>query len=277
MSEAVSLTGLDYLAHVTSVIGKGGAYVLLCALLSAYCLLKRARSGEPLLRASLSPLEQLAWLMWAYWVFGTLLNQALKFTIAQPRPWWIDPASPPLSPEPSMGFGMPSGHAQGAVGMWLFAYHIRRLSAERSICVTRLQLTLCLASCGLWVPLTMWARVALNAHSVAQVCAGLTVGLLWSLALTRLTRARRGVSLLSALFALCLITLSYHLTQPAAVPEQWLEVIRQEVSAPLWFKPKPKVLVALLTAGLGLSWAWWRHMRSEAAHQATPEISPPQP
>ena len=168
MSELNHLSLLEHSAHVISLIGKGGSYIALCVILSLWCLYKRARSDRPLLDASFTARERLTWLMWSYWVFGTLLNQSLKFMIAQPRPWWINELTPPLSPHPSMGFGMPSGHAQGSVGLWLFLYLLYTMRKRADIMTPSILLRLSALICGLWVPLTMWARVELHAHSVAQ-------------------------------------------------------------------------------------------------------------
>lgn len=261
MSEAVNLSTLEGLAHTTSVIGKGGAYVALCALLSVNCLVQRARAGRPLLSPKLSGLEQMTWLLWSYWVFGTLLNQALKFSLGQPRPWWLDPSAPPLSPHPSMGFGMPSGHSQGAVGLWLLAYLVLKGVKAQQWSVPRPALALLSLCCALWVPLTMWARVTVHAHSVAQVWAGMSLGLIWAIALLwTAERAKEPVASLvfSALVALCLGVLLYHYSAPLDVPDAWLITIRAHVSEPLWLKPKLKVLGALAVASAGLIWVWWR-------------------
>ena len=255
MSEAISLSGLEQVAHVTSVLGKGGVYIMICGALSAYCLAQRTREGGPLLDPKLSPLERLTWTMWAYWVFGTLLNQALKFSIQHARPWWLDVSLPPLSPHPSMGFGMPSGHAQGAVGLWLLAYLTRELSAQSTRLSSRLWLNLLTLSCAVWVPLTIWARMTLHAHSVPQVCAGMVVGLIWALSLHRLSRAPRGSLLFTLISALCLGVLLYHTSSPPQLPEAWLEVIRKHSADPLWFQPKLKVLIGLTVASIGLIWA----------------------
>ena len=264
MSEAITLSGLEQVAHVTSVIGKGGAYIAICGALSAYCLRDRLRLGGARLDPKLSELERLTWSLWAYWVFGTLLNQALKFTIQQARPWWVDVSLPPLSPHPSMGFGMPSGHAQGAVGLWLLAYLARQLSAESTRPSARLWLNLLTLGCAVWVPLTMWARVTLHAHSLSQVCAGMAVGVIWALSLNTLMRGTRGPLFLSLMSALCLGTLLYHMSTPPLLPESWLEVIRTHSAEPLWFQPKLKVLIGLTLASTGLIWAGFRDVRARS-------------
>ena len=264
MSEAITLSGLEQVAHVTSVIGKGGAYIAICGVLSAYCLRDRLRLGGARLAPKLNELERLTWSLWAYWVFGTSLNQALKFSIQQARPWWVDVSLAPLSPQPSMGFGMPSGHAQGAVGLWLLAYLARQVSAQSTRPVARLWLILLTLVCAVWVPLTMWARVTLHAHSVPQVCAGMGLGVIWALSLNKLTTATRGPLLLSLMSALCLGTLLYHMSTPPTLPQAWLEVIRAHSAEPLWFQPKLKVFIGLTLASIGLIWASLRDVRARS-------------
>jgi hypothetical protein len=44
------------------------------------------------------------------------LNIALKIAIHSPRPYWVSPEVKALASE--LSFGMPSGHAQGAVSVW---------------------------------------------------------------------------------------------------------------------------------------------------------------
>lgn len=44
------------------------------------------------------------------------LNVALKIAIHCPRPYWVSPEVKALANE--ISFGMPSGHAQGAVSVW---------------------------------------------------------------------------------------------------------------------------------------------------------------
>ncbi len=44
------------------------------------------------------------------------LNQSLKVAIHSPRPYWVSPEVKALGSE--LSFGMPSGHAQGAVCIW---------------------------------------------------------------------------------------------------------------------------------------------------------------
>jgi hypothetical protein len=52
------------------------------------------------------------------------LNHALKQLLAQPRPYDLAPG---INLVPEYGYGLPSGHAQGAVVTWgLLAWHARR-------------------------------------------------------------------------------------------------------------------------------------------------------
>lgn len=267
MNELSALSNFEYLAHIISLIGKGGAYILLCLLMSGYCIFQRVRSSKPILSLQLNTFEQMTWIMWSYWVFGTLLNQALKFTLAAPRPWWIDPNLPPLSPQPSLGFGMPSGHAQGAVGLWLLWYQFRSTHLQKQGVFFSLIYIMLALMCLLWVPGTMWARVTLHAHSFAQVCAGMSVGIVWASVLLWLTKSSRGVWILSALSILCLLVLSYHRLTPQVIPEAWLEVIQNYVHEPLWFKPKNKVLIVLSMASFVLIWIWSRQESTQRRYQ----------
>ena len=255
---AHDLSGLHLAAHLISVVGKGGAYIALCLALSLAALWRRRAQGRALFEARLEPhFDLLAWRLWVYWVVGTLINQALKFSLAQPRPWWSDPSTSPLSPHPSDGFGMPSGHAQGSVGLALLAYSLWRMGVLQHLW-GRVAVVASLA----WVPLTMWARVDLHAHSVAQVSAGLCVGVVWAWALTRLEESARGWLALLALTLLSALTLGLHLTHPVETPEAWRAAIEAATGEQAFMLPKLKVVGALCIASSGLSWALWRHHRA---------------
>ena len=49
-------------------------------------------------------------------ILGTALNSAIKIALAGPRPFWYSPQVRALTAETS--FGIPSAHAQNAVGVW---------------------------------------------------------------------------------------------------------------------------------------------------------------
>jgi len=56
---------------------------------------------------------------------GTGLNQYFKMALHGPRPYWLDTAVRGLASETS--FGVPSGHAQIATGLWgMLAYYYRK-------------------------------------------------------------------------------------------------------------------------------------------------------
>ncbi len=49
-------------------------------------------------------------------VFSNFINGLGKWVFRAPRPYWVDARVKALSIEPS--YGLPSGHAQNAVGIW---------------------------------------------------------------------------------------------------------------------------------------------------------------
>lgn len=99
--------------------------------------------------------------------FATLVaaagNLVLKWSFAQPRPYYLGDGVEAL--KSSDGFGMPSGHAQGAAAQWgALAYHLRR--------------SWWWLSAGIIIALTGTARVYYGLHSPAQVVVGWGLGLL---------------------------------------------------------------------------------------------------
>ena len=120
----------------------------------------------------------MAWQLSAFWIIGAHLNLCLKYLLAAPRPWWIDPTLLPLHPSPAKGFGMPSGHAQSAVGIIVFALSSCKYILKNNLWVQKFSSLIFSLSIA-WVIGMMCSRVVLNAHSIAQVFAGATVGLLW--------------------------------------------------------------------------------------------------
>ncbi|MEM7216814.1 MAG: phosphatase PAP2 family protein [Pseudomonadota bacterium] len=100
-------------------------------------------------------------------------NTVLKYLLVAPRPFWIDGGVEAL--RVTDGFGMPSGHAQGAtallVGCALLAARGRRA----------LPWVLALGA----AMLIAVSRVYLGVHSVAQVIWGFALGLALSLVLWR--------------------------------------------------------------------------------------------
>lgn len=92
---------------------------------------------------------------------GSALNTALKLVFQDPRPFWTDPGV--KGREVLTSYGMPSGHAQGAI----VAYGLASTRTRRR---------------ALWaaalavVALVGVSRVYLGVHSVGQVLAGYAIG-----------------------------------------------------------------------------------------------------
>jgi membrane-associated phospholipid phosphatase len=124
-----------------SWLGIGYLYYLL----SAYLIVKKDDRGK---------------ILWYYWTTAAILNAILKYTFAQPRPYWIKPSIQAF--EKSISFGMPSGHTQSACGVVLL-FLLYRLGWVWGM---------------LWMLLMALARVVLGVHSVAQVLVGMMLGML---------------------------------------------------------------------------------------------------
>lgn len=105
---------------------------------------------------------RLAWFMG----IAALTNTWLKWLWAQPRPYW---ASDSISAvRASTGFGMPSGHAQGAMAVWLGLW----LALSKSKRTVGLALVVVV-----FIFFTGVSRVYYGVHSVAQVLVGFGFGL----------------------------------------------------------------------------------------------------
>ena len=154
-----------------------------------------------------------------------LLVGLLKVGVQAPRPYLVDPAVIPW--QASGGFGMPSGHAASAVGLFalLWLHH-------------RHAWTLLLAL--LAVLLVGLSRLYLGVHTGAQVVAGWGLGLVTVLAFTRLGPAvgrrcsRLGLGTHLALAASCsfaLGALQYRMSARLAagfeIPSGWPERMAQ--------------------------------------------------
>ncbi|MEM7099358.1 MAG: phosphatase PAP2 family protein [Pseudomonadota bacterium] len=102
-----------------------------------------------------------------------ITNTWLKVLLAQPRPFWI--ASDIEALRTTGGFGMPSGHAQGAVAFWGYLSH---LTYPKAWYVAM--------GFAVFAVLTGLTRIYLGVHSAAQVLVGLTLGLVCLLAVIKL-------------------------------------------------------------------------------------------
>lgn len=100
-------------------------------------------------------------------VAALLLNAWLKWWIAAPRPYFLDPAL--LLHSPTEGFGMPSGHAQGAAAIWVAMALVAAGQSPRARAV--------LVAALVWVFAVAGSRVLLGVHSMEQVLVGAGLGL----------------------------------------------------------------------------------------------------
>jgi membrane-associated phospholipid phosphatase len=153
------------------------------------------------------------------------LNVALKIAIHSPRPYWVSPEVKALANE--ISFGMPSGHAQGAVSVWgITARHIRYSWAYA------LAFGLCL--------LIGISRVGLGVHFPGDVIGGWAAGCLllgaFLIGEHLLAEKLRGLSLSSKVLASFLASLGiiafYGLALAVMgswqMPEVWADFALQE-------------------------------------------------
>ncbi|MEM1231095.1 MAG: phosphatase PAP2 family protein [Pseudomonadota bacterium] len=152
-------------------------------------------------------------------VLTLLLNSWLKWLFVAPRPYFLDAAL--TVHRPTGGFGMPSGHAQGAAVVWIGIAALQR-PGRRWV--------LLLAVLAVLVALSRWL---LGVHSMAQVLVGFALGLLSIALLLRarpwLSRVSRGLSpaallLLGALavpLVLAVTAAVLALRADFVVPAQW--------------------------------------------------------
>lgn len=103
-------------------------------------------------------------------------NTLLKWVWAEPRPYWISDSITGL--RATGGFGMPSGHAQGAMAVWLGLWIVLRDSVR-----TGLGRWALLATIVLFIAFTGLSRIFYGVHSVAQVLVGFGLGALITLLL----------------------------------------------------------------------------------------------
>jgi membrane-associated phospholipid phosphatase len=211
---------------------------------------------------------QLGWRLATFWVIGVLINQCLKYGIRAPRPWWVDPHVLPLHPNPARGFGMPSGHTQSAVGLWIALWVASDLwtSSLRVKDAPALGRRLLILSRSLkfagamWVGLIAYSRVALHEHSLAQVYAGASVGVVWCLSLIYLERARWGALMMLSV-CLGLSALSISLSDvPLELPDTWVEEITRAGVVPPTAPSLLKTL-GLCCAALVCIWRSSHHQR----------------
>ena len=101
-------------------------------------------------------------------IFSVTLNYYVKLWFAGPRPYWVSADVKALSSEST--FGIPSGHAQNAVGVWGI---IAAGNGKRSVWIIAMTLAFFIGV----------SRLYLGMHFVHDVAAGWLIGavLLWAL------------------------------------------------------------------------------------------------
>lgn len=152
MTEALQgLLWPDYVQGVVWITDWGGPLGWLLALQAVFYLLG-VRQGVFIGLLATASLLTNAWLKWLF---------------VAPRPYHVDPTL--FVHQATGGFGMPSGHAQGAAAVWT---GIARLASPgRALLAGALVLVLAVGA----------SRVVLGVHSPAQVVVGWALGLasLW--------------------------------------------------------------------------------------------------
>jgi membrane-associated phospholipid phosphatase len=98
--------------------------------------------------------------LWYFWTITAMSNALLKYTFTLPRPYWIDLNINVL--EKSTSFGMPSGHAQSAVGILLLLWGVKKWRFMGWV----------------WLVVVMLARMIVGVHSLDQVLVGASLGLI---------------------------------------------------------------------------------------------------
>jgi len=195
---------------------------------------------------------RLAWILCTAIVTNTLL----KWLWAEPRPYWADDSIHPL--RATAGFGMPSGHAQGATALWLGLWLLLR---GRTL----------LAMAIVFIVFTGLSRIYYGVHSTAQVLVGTGFGVVLSLLVwqllpvleTRLRGVTRNARLITGVASVALVGLVCWLVfafrQDFVAPAEW--VVRFE-SAQQRFgqtgtmglvESGSLVLVAMLAGYVGLA------------------------
>lgn len=196
---------------------------------------------------------RLAWMVCT----AVVTNTVLKWLWAEPRPYFVDDAINPL--RATGGFGMPSGHAQGATALWLGLWLLLRGRALLALVIT-------------FIVFTGLSRIYYGVHSTAQVLVGTGFGvalslLVWQL-LPGLEARFRGMALtasavtsiaaVAATGALCWLVLVFRADFVA--PADW--VVRFEATQERFgetgtmglVESNSLVLIALIAGYVLLAW-----------------------
>ncbi|MEM7077637.1 MAG: phosphatase PAP2 family protein [Pseudomonadota bacterium] len=153
--------------------------------------------------------------------FGSLLlNTWLKWAFVAPRPFYIDPQV--IAHTPTPGFGMPSGHAQGAFAVW---GGLGMLLKSRFWCIALFGLA----------ALVALTRPYLGVHSLGQIVVGATLAIIaigitlrfWGKVTSYLNEMPSGRLWLllgaGALVATLLNILILQARSDFVVPQQWVK------------------------------------------------------
>ena len=148
--QTVHNPALDTFFNLVTSLGSETFYILLLPLL--YWCVDKALA------------QRLAYLF----LFSTYSNAALKSFFRHPRPFQYDPRVLNLGwvPGEKLGYGLPSGHSQGAITVWGYL-----ASAVRRRWMWVLAAVL--------VALIAFSRIYLGVHFPTDVLVGLLVGGLW--------------------------------------------------------------------------------------------------
>ncbi len=164
---------------------------------------------------------RLAWLLFT----ATVTNTLLKWLWAEPRPYWADESVNPL--RATAGFGMPSGHAQGATALWLGLWLLLRGRALLALVIA-------------FIIFTGLSRIYYGVHSTAQVLVGTGFGvalslLVWQLlpglearlrAMTLNSRVATSIATVAIVGVICWLVFAFR--QDFVAPAEW--VVRFEAA-----------------------------------------------
>lgn len=111
--------------------------------------------------------RRLGWKLGLLVISNSALNDIFKVLFALPRPFWISSQVKPLVSVPETGFGLPSGHAQGAAAFWTFQALQVPGRKKRALAVG--------AAAGITVLIAL-SRFYLGVHFPADALAGAIIG-----------------------------------------------------------------------------------------------------
>lgn len=196
-------------------------------------------------------------------IASATINSYVKLWFANPRPYWVSDRVLPLSSDPT--FGIPSGHAQNAVGVWgTIAAGIRKPWAWTA--------AFSLAF------LIGFSRLYLGVHFVHDVVTGWLIGLallwfftrFWEPVVARLkTWTMLQKALVAFLVSLVMITMGFFSAQRLAgfvLPAEWVENALRTGEAPAPISIEDTFTVAGTFFGIALGLMW---ISSRGGYQAS--------